>query len=107
VDAAGARQGVVREWEELGMSTVLDELSRQHREIVTELLTERAPGLLAALHAQERPTPAQQEAVLDVLVAAFADHLGPEDEPTPRGVVIDDALGAFLMRWPAEDLTDR
>ncbi|GHG16725.1 MULTISPECIES: hypothetical protein [Amycolatopsis] len=86
--------------------TVVDALPRRFRGLIVELLADRAPDLLAALEKQEKPTLAQQEAVLEVLVDAFVDHLGPWDEPTPRGALIDDALGAFLEQWPAEDLTD-
>jgi len=88
------------------VSTVIEALPRRYREIVVELLADRAPDLLAALRTQAKPTLAQQEAVLEVLVDAFVDHLGPWDEPTPRGALIDDALGAFLERWPAEDLAE-
>jgi hypothetical protein len=38
-----------------------------------------------------------------VLTEAFVDHLGPGDEPTPHGVFIDDAMGAFLLRWSDEE----
>jgi hypothetical protein len=87
------------------MSTVIDELPGEFRAVVVKLLGERDPGLLAALRTQEKPTLEQQEAVIDVLGDAFSDHLGPGHEPTPQGVVIDNALGAFLTRWPAEELT--
>ncbi|MEU4247727.1 hypothetical protein AB0F15_09970 [Amycolatopsis sp. NPDC026612] len=88
-------------------STVIGALPRRYRGIVVELLGDRAPDLLAALRTQAKPTLAQHEAVLEVLAGAFVDHLGPWEEPTPRGALIDDALGAFLERWPAEDLTER
>ncbi|WP_146073797.1 hypothetical protein [Amycolatopsis sp. CA-126428] len=88
------------------VSTVIEALPRRYRGIIVELLGDRAPDLLAALRTQAKPTLAQQEGVLEVLVDAFVDHLGPFDEPTPRGALIDDALGAFLERWPAEDLTE-
>lgn len=48
----------------------------------------------------------QQDAVIDVLADAFTEHFGPGHEPTPQGVLIDDALRAFLERWPAGQLTD-
>jgi hypothetical protein len=87
--------------------TVIEALPPRYRGIVVELLDDRAPDLLAALRTQAKPTLVQQEAVLEVLADAFVDHLGPWDEPTPRGALIDDALGAFLERWPAEDLAER
>lgn len=88
------------------MSTVIDELPGEFRAVVVELLGERDPGLLSALRTQEKPTLEQQEAVIDVLGDAFSDHLGPGQEPTAQGVVIDNALGAFLTRWPAEELAE-
>ncbi|MDQ7804706.1 hypothetical protein Q5425_13235 [Amycolatopsis sp. A133] len=92
---------------EFPVPPVIGALPGRFRGIIVELLGDRAPDLLAALRTQAKPTLAQQEAVLGVLVDAFVDHLGPWDEPTPRGVLIDDAFGAFLERWPAEDLTER
>lgn len=91
---------------EIPATTVVDALPGRFRGIVVELLGDRAPDLLAALRTQAKPTLAQQEAVCEVLVDAFVDNLGPWDEPTPRGALIDDALGAFLERWPADELTD-
>ena len=90
----------------LPVPPVIEALPRRYHGIIVELLGDRAPDLLAALRTQAKPTLAQQEAVLEVLVDAFVDHLGPWDEPTPRGALIDDALGAFLERWPAEDLAE-
>lgn len=86
---------------------VIEALPRRYRGIIVELLGDRAPDLPAALRTQAKPTLAQQEAVLEVLVGAFVDHLGPWEDPTPRAALIDDALGAFLERWPAEDLAGR
>ena len=88
------------------MRTVLDSIPDRFRPTVTTLLTERDPALLAAFRVQQKPTLAQQEAMIDVLADAFTEHFGPGHEPTAHGVLIDDALGAFLARWPAEDLID-
>jgi hypothetical protein len=85
------------------VTTVIEELPRRFRELIVKLLAERDPDLLAALRTQEKPTLEQQEAVIDVLTEAFVDHLGPGDEPTPHGVFIDDAMGAFLLRWSDEE----
>ncbi|KAA9157943.1 hypothetical protein FPZ12_023965 [Amycolatopsis acidicola] len=86
------------------MTTVIDSLPQEFRPVVVRLLAERDPVLLAALQAQEKPTLDQQEEVIDALGDAFTEHLGPGHEPTEEGVLIDNALGAFLTRWPAEDL---
>jgi hypothetical protein len=40
--------------------------------------------------------------VSDILSSEFSRNLLPDDEPTQRGRDIDDALGAFLLRWPVE-----
>ncbi|WP_116201536.1 hypothetical protein [Amycolatopsis circi] len=88
------------------MSTVMDSLPDRFRPIVTSLLKQRDPELLTAFQAQEKPTLDQQEAMIDVLGDAFTEHFGPGHEPTEQGKLIDDALGAFLTRWPSEDLTE-
>ncbi|QRP44720.1 hypothetical protein [Amycolatopsis sp. FDAARGOS 1241] len=84
------------------MNSVIDTLPDEFRDIIISLLAERDPELLAALRAQEKPTMDQQEAVIDALADAFSEHLGPGQEPTPQGVLIDNALGAFLTKWPSE-----
>ncbi|WP_410597998.1 hypothetical protein [Amycolatopsis sp. lyj-23] len=89
------------------MSNVIDEVPSEFRDVIVELLGEREPELLSALRAQEKPTLDQQEAVIDALGDAFTENLGAGYEPTERGVVIDNALGTFLTRWPAEELSDR
>jgi hypothetical protein len=88
------------------MSTVIEGLPEQYREVFTTLLSQRDPELLSALQSQEKPTVAQQDAVIEVLADAFTEHFGPGHEPTERGVLIDDALRAFLEQWPADILTD-
>lgn len=88
------------------MTTVLDGLPLEFQAVFTSLLTKRNPELLHALQTQEKPTLDQQDEVIEVLADAFSEHFGPGHEPTEQGVLIDNALGAFLARWPAEDLTD-
>ena len=88
------------------MSTVLETIPERFRAVVTAVLTQRDPGLLLAFRTRERPTLSQQEHLLDVMSDEFAQHLGPGDEPTELGKLIDDALGDFLTRWPGDDLTD-
>ncbi|TNC23747.1 hypothetical protein [Amycolatopsis alkalitolerans] len=88
------------------MSTVIESLPAEYRDVVTALLAERDPELLSALQVQERPTLDQQDEVIEVLADAFTEHLGPGQEPTEQGVLIDNALGAFLTRWPTEALSD-
>jgi hypothetical protein len=88
------------------VNTVIGALPDEFRTVITNLLAERDPDLLHALQMQEKPTTDQQESVIDVLADAFTEHLGPDDEPTAQGVLIDNALGAFLTRWPTEELLD-
>jgi hypothetical protein len=88
------------------VNTVIDTLPDEFRTVITNLLAERDPDLLRALQTQEKPTTDQQESVIDVLSDAFTEHLGPGQEPTSQGVLIDNALGAFLTKWPTEELLD-
>ncbi|OXM65377.1 hypothetical protein [Amycolatopsis vastitatis] len=88
------------------MTTMFDDLPAEFRDVVVELLGQRDPELLGALLKQSKPTLEQQEAVIDILGDAFTEHLGAGHEPTVRGALIDNALGAFLTRWPAEELAD-
>jgi hypothetical protein len=60
------------------------------------------PRLLERLQERDEPSIEEREQVLDILAGAFAASLQPNDEPTTRGVAIDDALGAFLMCWPID-----
>ncbi|WIX79215.1 hypothetical protein QRX50_49195 [Amycolatopsis carbonis] len=88
------------------MNTVIDTLPDEFRTVITNLLAERNPDLLLALQTREKPTMDQQELVIEVLSDAFTEHLGPGQEPTAQGALIDNALGAFLTKWPTEDLLD-
>lgn len=88
------------------MNTVIDTLPDEFRTVITNLLAQRDPDLLHALQAREKPTMDQQESVIEVLSDAFTEHLGPGHEPTAQGALIDNALGAFLTRWPTEELLD-
>jgi hypothetical protein len=86
------------------VSTVIGDLPEKFRAVFTSLLAERDPELLSALQRQEKPTVDQQGAVTEVLADAFTEHFGPGHEPTAQGVLIDDALRAFLEQWPADQL---
>lgn len=87
------------------MSTVIDTVPPEHQEIFIEILRERDKRLLDALKRQGQPTLDQQELVAEIFGIAFMENLGPDhDHPTERAVRIDDALAAFLYRWPGEIL---
>lgn len=89
------------------MINVIDSISDEYRPIIVEILGERAPDLLSSLRSRKKPTLEEQELVTDILADAFTEHFGPGHAPTERGVLIDNALGAFLTRWPVEDLEDQ
>lgn len=80
---------------------VIEGMPAEYRSIFVEILGRRDPELLSALSVGE-PSREQREAVEDILADEFTDNLGPGHEPTARGALIDDALGAFLLRWPIE-----
>ncbi|HEX7660549.1 MAG TPA: hypothetical protein VF444_13830 [Pseudonocardiaceae bacterium] len=85
------------------MTNAIDAIpDEKYRAVIIEILGERAPELLASLRTHEKPTLKEQDEVIDVLADAFTEHFGPGHEPTERGVLIDNALGAFLTRWPTE-----
>ena len=84
------------------MSNVFDSLPARFQPLVAEIIGERDQALLAALRATEEPSQAERSAVEEILSNEFCRSLGADDEPTPRGRDVDDALGAFLLRWPIE-----
>lgn len=85
------------------MSTVIDSLPPDSRDLVTEIIGERDPGLLAALRERQEPDLSQRVSVMEILSTEFSHNLRPDDEPTERGEAIDDLLGAFLLHWPINE----
>lgn len=83
-------------------STVVDSLPAEYRQIFVDVIRVRDANLLAALLNQGTPSIEEREAVEDVLSTEFSNHLSSDGEPTERGVAIDNALGAFLLRWPIQ-----
>lgn len=96
--------GNVASWLEEPVNNVIDSLPERYRPVITDILAERAPELLASLRSRDKPTIQEQQAVTEILADAFTEHFGPGHIPTEQGVLIDDALGQFLTRWPADDL---
>ncbi|MCL4449091.1 MAG: hypothetical protein M1483_00990 [Actinobacteria bacterium] len=82
------------------MSNVIQALPSDMQEIFVETMGAIDPELLLALQATDEPTRAQRMAVLHVLSTEFCRHLQADNEPTERGKLIDNTLGAFLLRWP-------
>ena len=83
---------------------VIDEIPQPHRDVLVSVLAERDPKLLAELRRRTVPTEDQWDIVSETLNEALADHWGPDHEPDETGVRIDNALGAFLTRWPNDQL---
>lgn len=84
------------------MTNVIDGVPKPHRDVLVAVLQERDPALLASLLEQAAPTMLMWWRVHDEMADAFGEHLGPGHEPTAEGVRIDNALGAFLTRWPRD-----
>jgi hypothetical protein len=85
---------------------VVDEIAEPHRSTLVAVLGEKTPDLLAALHVGTVPTYAQWEEVQRVMSRAMSDHFLPGHLPDETGKAIDNALGAFLTRWPGDAISD-
>jgi hypothetical protein len=86
------------------VSTVIDSLPAEYRSVLTEVIGEKDADLLDALVTHDAPSRDERVAVMDIMSTEFCRHLRPDDEPTDRGRDIDNALGAFLTRWPIENV---
>lgn len=84
------------------MTTVLDSLPERFRAVYVRELGAKDPELLTRLLSNEEPNRSDREAVEEILSTSFTHHLNDDYSPTPTGAMIDDALGAFLLRWPIE-----
>lgn len=84
------------------MNNVIDSLPEQHRETFVLVLREKDPELLEVLLSRQVPTLAAWDKVQELFIDAFSEHYGPGHEPTETGMKIDNALGAFLIRWPRD-----
>lgn len=83
---------------------VVDEIPQPHRDTFVAVLTEKDPQLLDDLRHSNLPTEEQWDKVSETFNYALAEHWGPDHEPDEAGVRIDNALGAFMTRWPNDDL---
>lgn len=84
------------------VSNVIDGLPIELKSVFTEVIAERDESLLSSLRTREEPSRQERIAVEQILSNEFSSNLGPDYEPTERGRDIDNALGAFLLRWPIE-----
>jgi hypothetical protein len=83
------------------MTTVLDSLPEKFRGVYMREIAAHDPNLLTRLLNNSEPTRGDRQAVEDILSTSFMHHLSG-NEPTEAGVTIEDALDAFLSRWPIE-----
>jgi hypothetical protein len=84
--------------------SALDQLREDVIATIRDVLGRRAPESLRALEETDDPPMALRQEVEDVLAREFSskDGLGPDWEPTPYGKRVDDAIGAFVLRFPIE-----
>lgn len=85
---------------------IVDEIPEPHRTTFVAVLQDNAPDLLDALRASTLPTVAEWEAIEETFIDAMSEHYGPGHEPDETGKAIDNALGAFMTRWPNDALAD-
>ncbi|HEX3792197.1 MAG TPA: hypothetical protein VHW44_30315 [Pseudonocardiaceae bacterium] len=79
---------------------VVDEIPEPHRTTFVQVLEAKDPALLGMLRASILPTPDAWETVEETFIDAMSEHYGPGHEPDETGKAIDNALGAFMTRWP-------
>lgn len=84
------------------MRSVLDSLPEMFRTVYVRELGAKDPDLLERLLSADVPSRKDREAVEDILSRSFMHHLNQDHSPTSTGVEIDNALGAFLLKWPIE-----
>lgn len=83
--------------------SALDRLDAETAETLRRVLGRRAPDVLHALEETDDPPTDLRERVANAVVDEFSGEVsGPDWEPTPHGVRVDDALGAFYKRFPVE-----
>jgi hypothetical protein len=85
---------------------VVDAIPEPHRTTFVEVLQDKDPQLLERLRASSVPTLDAWEAVEETFIDALSEHYGPGHEPDETGKRIDNALGAFMTRWPNDTLAD-
>lgn len=84
------------------MSTVFDSLPEKFRAVYLDEIGAKDPALLTRLLSTDAPSRTDREAVEEILSDSFTHHLNDDYSPTESGAMIDDALGAFLLRWPID-----
>jgi hypothetical protein len=95
--------------EQLGMEepvNVVDEIPEPHRTTFIAVLEDKDPELLRTLRDSSVPTVDAWETVEETFIDALSEHYGPGHEPDETGKRIDNALGAFMSRWPNDKLAE-
>jgi hypothetical protein len=83
--------------------SALDRLDGDAAGTLRLVLDRRAPDVLVALEETADPPTELRERVARAMQAEFsAEVSGPDWEPSPHGVRVDDALGAFYKSFPIE-----
>jgi hypothetical protein len=84
--------------------SAVEQLPDDVADTVRLVLGRRAPDLLRALEATDDPATNLRQQVKIVLAKEFVskDGLQSDHEPTAYGRRVDDAIGAFVMRFPVE-----
>ena len=83
---------------------VIDEVPEPHRTTLVTVLQDKEPALLHALRGATVPDYRQLRTVEDAMIDAMSAHFLPGHEPDETGRAIDNALGAFFLRWPSDKL---
>jgi hypothetical protein len=86
--------------------SVVDEIPEPHRAAFVAVLRDKDPDLLKTLQGSAVPTREAWESVEETFIDALSEHYGPGHEPDETGKRIDNALGAFMTRWPNDALAD-
>ena len=83
--------------------SALDRLDVTTADTLRLVLGQRAPDVLKALEETEDPPTELRERVGRAMQTEFSGEVsGPDWEPSPHGVRVDDALGWFYRSFPVE-----
>lgn len=85
---------------------VVDEIPEPHHTVFVQVLQDKDPQLLATLRGSAVPTSDTWLAVTETFIDALSEHYGPGHIADETGKKIDNALGAFMLRWPNDALAD-
>lgn len=84
------------------MSSVIDQMPNEFRQLFERILIERAPDLLATLRGQDKPTMKQRELVDDIFATKIIDELDEHDAPSELGQRAKRTIEEFWALWPSD-----